>query len=195
MLSTKEKLLSVLVSYIKEGVNLDSISLSTIASEAEIGKSTVYEYFASKEEMICETYKYLLSQYEDILTSDIESMDFKGAFIEQIQKILFVMKDAKSLMDAIMNSHFDAFMRFDESIPMHMSQIQEKMNERFTGIIYLGVVEGILEQREPKPYTRNVIQAIVSGLLYQYVNKEITITEDDLCELIFKHVLQLLKSE
>ena len=193
MQTTKEKLLSVLVSYIKEGVNLDGISLSTIASEAEIGKSTVYEYFASKEEMICETYIYLLSQYEDILTSDIESMDFKGAFIEQIQKILFVMKDAKSLMDAIMNSHHDAFMRFDESIPKHMSQIQEKMNERFSGIIYLGVVEGVIEQKEPKPYIRNVIQAVVSGLLYQYVNKEIEIGEDDLCELIFTHVLQLLK--
>jgi len=193
MQSTKEKLLSVLVTYIKEGVNLGGISLSKIASEAEIGKSTVYEYFASKEEMICETYKYLLSQYEDILTSDIQSMDFKGAFIEQIQKILFVMKDAKTLMDAIMNSHHDAFMRFDESISLHMKKIQEKMDERFTGIIYLGVVEGVLEQREPKPYIRNVIQAIVSGLLYQFVNKEILISEDDLCELIFTHVLQLLK--
>lgn len=193
MQSTKDKILTVLVSYIKEGVNLDSISLSKIASEAEIGKSTVYEHFANKEEMICETYKYLLNQYENILTSDINSMDFKGAFIEQIQKILFVMKDAKTLMDAIMNNHHDAFMRFDDSIPIHMKQIQEKMNERFTGIIYLGVVEGVLEPKEPKPYIRNVIQAIVSGLLYQYVNKEIDISENDLCELVFTHVLQLLK--
>ena len=193
MQSTKDKILSVLVSYIKEGVNLDGISLSKIASEAEIGKSTVYEHFANKEEMICETYNYLLSQYEDILTSDINSMDFKGAFIEQIQKILFVMKDAKTLMDAIMNNHHDAFMRFDDSIPKHMKKIQEKMNERFTGIIYLGVVEGVLEAKEPKPYIRNVVQAIVSGLLYQYVNKEIEINEKDLCELIFTHVVKLLK--
>ncbi|MDO9628698.1 MAG: TetR/AcrR family transcriptional regulator [Acholeplasmataceae bacterium] len=193
MQSTKEKILSVLISYIKDGVNLDNISLSTIAAEAEIGKSTLYEHFSSKEDMICETYKYLLSQYESILTSDIESMDFKGAFIEQIQKILTVMKDAKVLMDAIMNSHHEAFMKFDQSIPHHMKHIQEQMDKRFAGIIYLGIVEGTLEQKEPKPYIKNVIQAVVSGLLYQYVNKEIEISEDDLCELVFAHVLQLLK--
>lgn len=195
MLTTKDKILSVMIDHIKKETDIKNISLSQIALEAEIGKSTVYEHFASKEDLISETYMYLLKQYEAILTSDIEKMDFKSAFIEQMAKISYVMHDAKMIMNAIMNNHQQAFPNFSKDIEKCVKNIQFMMNERFESIIYLGVVEGILPTRSPKPYMRHVIQALISGLLFQYVNGEIEIEETDLFDLIYTQTVHVIQQK
>lgn len=195
MLSTKDKILSVMVDHIKKETDIKNISLSQIALEAEIGKSTVYEHFLSKEDLISETYMYLLKQYEEILTSDIEKMDFKGAFIEQIAKISYVMHDAKMIMNAIMNNHQQAFPSFSRDIEKCVKNIQFIMNERFESIIYIGVVEGVLPMKSPKPYIRHVIQALISGLLFQFVNGEIDIEETALFELIYTQTVHVIKQK
>ncbi len=195
MLTTKDKILSVMIDHIKKETDIKNMSLSQIAIEAEIGKSTVYEHFTSKEDLILETYMFLLKHYEKILTSDIEKMDFKGAFIEQISKITFVMKDAKMIMNAIMNNHQQAFPSFSKEIDLCVKNIQHVMDKRFESIIYLGVVEGILTMKTPKPYTKHVIQALISGLLFQYVNGEIEIDEMDLYELIFNQTVLVINQK
>jgi AcrR family transcriptional regulator len=192
MQTTKDKILAAVVNYIKEGMT-DQISLAKIASDAEIGKSTVYEYFKSKEEMIEETYQYLLSQYESILMKDLEDMSFKGAFIEQLERNLIVMEDAASIMELLMNHHAEQFYKFGKSLEPKVLELQLKIKKRFEDILYLGVVEGVIEPRLPKPYDGYVIQAIMTGLLFQYVNHRMEISRDHLLELIYDEVLRRIK--
>jgi AcrR family transcriptional regulator len=192
MLTTKDRILSVLVDHIKTGTNLSNLSLSQIAAEAEIGKSTVYEYFSSKDELIGETFRFLLEKYDCILSAELEQKTFKLAFIEQIERILFIMKDAKDIMDAIMNNSKITYPNIQKNLESEMKDIQDKMNQRFEHIILMGVSENIIEMRPPKPYTKNVIQALISGLLFQYVNGEIQIGETELCELIYDYTLEVL---
>ena len=193
MMSTKDKILSAVISHIKEGDNLEQITISKIAAEAEIGKSTVYEHFSSKEDLVSETYLYLLNHYETILLSDIENMDFKRAFIEQIEKILFVMKDAKIIMNAIMNIDQASMIHQGKQMEAHAAVIRDKMKERFTSIFKLGIIEGIIEPKIPKPFTAHVVQALISGLLFQYINEAIDIRETELFELIYEQSLEIVK--
>ncbi len=193
MISTKNKILNAVVSHIKDGDNPKQITISMIAAEAEIGKSTVYEHFSSKEDMVSETYFYLLKHYENILMSDIQEMDFKSAFIEQIKKILFIMKDAKILMNAIMNFDQGSFIEQGKKIEGCAIEIRGKMQSRFESIIRVGVIEGIITQKTPKQHLGNVIQAVISGLLFQYVNDAMEIEENELYELIYDQVLLLIK--
>lgn len=192
MQTTKDRILSAVVSYIKEGLT-DQISLAKIASDAEIGKSTVYEHFKSKEEMIEETYRYLLSQYESILLKDISEMTFKGAFIEQLERNLIVMEDARTIMDMLMNHHADQFYKFGKSLEPKVLELQSKIASRFESIMKLGVIEGIIAPRIPKPYDRYVIQAIMTGLMFQYVNQKMEIERDQLLELIYHEVIERIK--
>ena len=194
MQSTKDKILSAVLAHIKEGTQLDHITISKIANEAEIGKSTVYEYFNSKEDMILETYHYLFDYYDLILTADSEHMDFKSAFIEQIKRVLFVMKDAKLIMNAIMNFDQQIFLNYGKQLEGCASDIRDKMKTRFESIIHLGVIEGIIDTKTPQPYIGQVIQAIISRLLFQYVNGAIEIEEEKLCELIYQHTLIAIKT-
>ncbi len=189
----KDKLLSVLVSYIKEGKDLEDIALSTIAKEAEIGKSTVYEYFSSKDEMIEETYRYLLKHYEDILLADVDLMDFESAFKEEIKRSLIVMKDAQTLMEAIMKHPSTKMMRLNHELKDEIKRIQDAMQKRFESIMRVGVIEQKIPARVPQPHKRYVIQALISGLMFQYVHQEIDVSEDELISLIYQEVINTLK--
>lgn len=188
----KDKLLSVLVSYIKEGKDLEDIALSTIAKDAEIGKSTVYEYFSSKDEMIEETYRYLLKHYEDILLADIDLMDFESAFKEEIKRSLLVMKDAQTLMEAIMKHPSSKMMRLNHELKGEIKRIQDAMQKRFESIMRVGVIENKIPAKSPHPYKRYVIQALISGLMFQFVHQEMDVTEEELITLIYQEVIQTL---
>ncbi|MFU8793496.1 MAG: TetR/AcrR family transcriptional regulator [Acholeplasmataceae bacterium] len=193
MQTTKDKIIDVVLSHIKSDSSISDLTLSKIATEANIGKSTVYEHFHSKEEIIIETYKHLLNNYEQILTSPIASEKFKEAFIEQLKKILIVMKDAKIIMDALLNQQQSAFMNIGDDIHKYASKIQERMNHRFIDIFEMGVKEGVISPLIAHPHKGRVIQALISGLIYQYVNDDFDVTEEALFELICEHVLLVLR--
>ena len=192
-MTAKEKLLNTLVTYIKNGVDLQSIALSKIAQDAEIGKSTVYEYFESKEQMIVETYRFLLKHYESILLQDIQAMDFKGALFEELSHTLIVLKDARSLMEAIMKVPYHEI-RLDQALKDEINAIQKAMEQRFANIMYLGAVEGVFPYRETRKETPYVIRALITGLMFQYINGEMEYTEDELLELIYQEIVRVIKA-
>lgn len=192
MSQTKDKIIQVLVEHIKQGTNLNEISLSKVAQEAEIGKSTVYEHFKNKEEMISSTYAYLLHKYQQILLEPIVMASFKEAFIAQIKRILCVMSDAKSIMDAIMNTQLEGIPSLSLEHQKLMENIQEQMNLRFTDIMTLGIQSNEIQVQNITPFTKNIIQALISGLLLQYVKGEMDLNDDGICELIFNQVLKAI---
>lgn len=192
MSQTKDKIIQVLVEHIKQGTNLNEISLSKVAQEAEIGKSTVYEHFKNKEEMISSTYAYLLHKYQQILLEPIVMASFKQAFIAQIKRILCVMSDAKSIMDAIMNTQLDGIPSLSLEHQKLMENIQEQMNLRFTDIMTLGIKSNEIQVQNITPFTKNIIQALISGLLLQYVKGEMDLNDDGICELVFNQVLKAI---
>ena len=192
MSQTKDKIIQVLVEHIKQGKNLNEISLSKVAQEAEIGKSTVYEHFKNKEEMISSTYAYLLHKYQQILLEPIVMASFKEAFIAQIKRILCVMSDAKSIMDAIMNTQLDGIPSLSLEHQKLMENIQEQMNLRFTDIMTLGIQSNEIQVQNITPFTKNIIQALISGLLLQYVKGEMDLNDDGICELVYQQVLKAI---
>ena len=194
MQTTKNRILSAVVDYIKDDTNLESITLSKIADKAQIGKSTVYEHFASKEDLINETYQYLLEHYRGILTQDLSALSFKEQFIEQVKNILTVMLDAKTIIDGIMNNK-DALVGMGKTVEDKVNCIQGEMEARFIQIFTKGVEENIVIYKQPTPYQGNVVQAIISGLLYQYANHMIDISKEDLYELVYRHVLNVINSQ
>lgn len=189
---TKDKILSVIVAHIKKGCNLESITLSMIASEADIGKSTLYEHFDNKEEMISETYKYLLADYESVLMKELTCNTFKDCLIEQMKKILEVMEDAITIMDAIMNHHRN-FIDAPANMEVIITDIKKKMDDRFRLIFKKGYQENIFKNQSV--YVGNIIQALISGLLFQYVNGDMKIKEEDLLLLIYDKIVLVLKDK
>jgi AcrR family transcriptional regulator len=194
MQTTKDRILQSVIEFIKEPDNLEQITLSKIAKKAGIGKSTVYEHFSSKEAIIIETYKHLLKHYEQILIEPLVTETFKSQFIEQLEKILYVMKDARKIMETLLSQSEHAFSNIHKDIQIHAKHIQQQMNLRFESIFTKAIKEGIITSKTDHPHKGRVVQAIISGLLYQYVNEDFVIDQDSLFKLIYDNIIVVLNA-
>lgn len=190
-MTTKDKILDVVVSYIKQGV-ISSISLAQIASDADVGKSTLYEYFKSKDEMIVETYQYLIKEYEKILLSPLTKTTYQDMMIEQLEHILTVMTEATTLMQTIMSQGQMTIFEIPKCMETSMITMKQKIDERFKFIFDQGIIEDKIRFTNPNPYLKHLIQAMMTGLMIQYVNKEIEISKEALLHLIFHQIQKLI---
>jgi AcrR family transcriptional regulator len=190
-LQTKDRIIEVVIEYIKQNIDVSQVSLSEIARKADIGKSTVYEYFENKDQLICDTYLYMLNEYESILFKPLVKKTFKLAFIEQIKRILDAMKNAKNLVDTIFSQQKHISYMNDKVIDEKLIEIKGNMEKRFFEIFTIGVKEGLFETEIELNKKRGyVIQALITGLLFQFINEQMEINEDELLELVYKEVLK-----
>jgi len=193
-MQTKDRIIETMIDFIKANKDITQISLSEIAKKAEIGKSTVYEYFSNKDELVCDTYMYMFDYYEKLIFKPLENQHFKSAFVEQVKRILDSMKDAKYIVETILNKHNEINYPNQEVLDYKLEEIRVKMEERFIDIFKLGIVQDQL----PSPLRQNkhrgyVIQALISGLLFQYVNDQTHLKESELLDLIFDEVIKTFK--
>lgn len=193
-MQTKDRIIEAMIDFIKEDKDISHISLAEIAKRAEIGKSTVYEYFSNKDELVCDTYMYMFDHYEKVLFKPLSETTFKAAFMEQVKRILDSMKDAKHIVETILNKHHQINYPNQESFDIKLDEIKTKMEERFINIFRLGIEEKAL----PMPFNQNktrgyVIQALISGLLFQYINEQTDLDEHELLDLIFDEVTKTFK--
>lgn len=194
-MATKDKIIKVVIDYIKQDKDVNQIPLSEIAKKANIGKSTVYEYFENKEALIQDTYMYLLNYYEQQILKPLKEKTFKKAFIEQISKILGAMKDAKRLVETMLNNHNQINFLNNQVVEEKMNEISNHMEKRFLEIFKIGVLEKYIPDDIKESPTRGyVIQALITGLLFQFINKQTDLTEEALLDLIYVEVYKALKN-
>ena len=192
---TKDKIIEVMIDFIKEDKDIAQISLAEIAKKAEIGKSTVYEYFSNKDELVCDTYMYMFNYYESILFKPLVEQPFKLTFIEQVKRILDAMKDAKHIVETILNKHNEINYPNQGVLDEKLDQIKKKMEERFINVFKLGIEQKVLDTPLKEDKTRGyVIQALISGLLFQYVNEQTDLNEEALLDLIYSEVIKTFKN-
>ena len=193
-MQTKDKIIETMIDFIKEDIDISQVSLSEIAKKAEIGKSTVYEYFSNKDELVFDTYMFMFNYYENLLTQPLKSVHFKAAFIEQVKMILDAMKDAKNIIETIMNKHHQINYPNQASFDRKLDVIKSKMEERFLSIFKMGVEQEIIRPPFKQDKTRGyVIQALINGLLFQYINDQTNLNEDELLNLIFDEVIKTFR--
>lgn len=193
MQTTRDKILDSVISFFKEEPSLSQVSMAQIAERANIGKSTVYDYFETKDALIEETYLYLLDKYQSTLLKDIDLVDFKTAMLEQLSLTLDVVEDAKMIMEAIMTSQNEMLIFNYKHCSRKINEIQKLMEKRFNSIFALGIQEKNIKVNISK-YTPNIIKALISGLMFQYTDEKIDIDRQGLLDLIYHELLKVLKS-
>jgi len=191
MLTTKDKILDSVISFIKDEPTLKQVSMSQIAERAGIGKSTVYDYFETKDALVEETYLYLFDKYHKILLQEIDMTSYKETMIRQLSLILEVVEDAKIIMEAIMAAQNELVVFNYKHCSTKIQSIQKAMEIRFGQIFILGTQENIIHVTN-KPYASNIIQALISGLMFQYTDGKIDISRQGLLELIYEEMVKVL---
>ena len=68
-MSTKDKIVDTVIELLQQNVKYEEISMTMVAEKVGIGKSTIYDYFNTKSELlIVSVYKYINILEQDLLS-------------------------------------------------------------------------------------------------------------------------------
>lgn len=190
MASTKEKIIEAVIETLNENFNYDEFSMSKIADKVGIGKSTIYEYFDSKSDLLIETIKGIVDLYiKQILIHDFTNLNFHDAFIMQILDII--------TCDFNKNAVFHIFTQLDlvvkvkeEEIKKIMEDAKKTVLERFAYIFHKGVEEGIITASYDAK-TEALISGLLSTMICRQINNSIG-TNEEIAEYLYNAVVKIL---
>ena len=186
---TKNKILDCTIEMLKCG-DMDTLSMSKIANKAEIGKSTIYEYFPSKEELV----KSALKREIDISLEDFLSVEMGKTLYESyyahMKKGLEIAEDAIKLV-GFPNSNNISFMNKEEIEEM-VSGALLPVFERLIEIYNQGVNEGTITPKRDFSDKLYVLAGFFKGMLLEKYKHHIP--DDEFLSDLYENVLILVNN-
>ncbi|GMQ58538.1 TetR/AcrR family transcriptional regulator [Vallitalea sediminicola] len=205
MISKKNLLYeSAMTIMIREGVN--GLTISKVANEANIGKSTVYEYFNSKDELIYKTINYMAERYVEEIQQKLftDNNGFEITIKGLIRVIITTIKQGNTnfiFMISECDKTFKSKADIHEQIKNIMLGVRMKLYNLLEDIIELGVDEGIID--EPKDKMTFVIwQNLLVILSYEFSGEDVFLEKNDITigddeeniNTIYNFLLKVFKS-
>lgn len=145
-------LYKAVMDYLYEGVDVNTLKISDITRKAGIGKGTAYEYFASKEEVICGGVLYYVAQF---LTGVQEQLANKATFEDSLQYLMDVLEQNLNERGCLIrvvhllmgNSHISLFLR--EAIQKGNAELPLVILDR---MVQKGIDKGEITKEYPVSY-------------------------------------------
>lgn len=188
-LATKNKILDCTIDMLKAG-DMDTISMSKIASNAGIGKSTIYEYFSSKEELVKEALrKEIDMSLEDFLSVKMGKTLYESVY-NHLKKGLDIAKDVIKLV-GYPSSNNISFINKEEIKEMTSGALLAVF-DRLTEIYYQGVDEKVIVQKRDFSSKLYILTGFFKGVLLEKYKHGIP--DDEFIDDIYENMLVLLNN-
>jgi len=190
-LTRKDEILAAVISKFKEEGFSSDLTISQIAKIVDIGKSTIYEYFNTKDDVFKEALLKISKESinEVINIDDIEKMNFEEAFKIQFRKLLEVSLKSRMVYQIFSK---DFMYRMPVSIRKDLKQkmedTREIVKERFILIFQKGVEEKLIN---PTPSTNLIFSSLIVGAIFRYSNSKLGISVNDFVDEMYKTMLKI----
>ena len=185
---------AVLNKFREEGFSTD-LTMTEIAKTCNIGKSTIYEYFKSKDDVIKNALMKMSKNSLDRLFNieNIETMNFEDAFKKQI-KILYQIACESRMMFEVFSNDFKS--QLPQSIQTELvckiHEVKDLIDERFAFIMLKGVKEGLISMGQDI-LSINVISGLVIGSMLRYSDADLDLDLNMFVDKIYEAILKLSK--
>ncbi|HHV39244.1 MAG TPA: TetR/AcrR family transcriptional regulator [Tepidimicrobium sp.] len=160
-----------IITLIKNGSNVYSITVSEIARSANVGKGTIYDYFDTKEEAIS---KAILYNIDKEIEYAIDRISLKNGFKDRYYEILNIVAENLQSKFCTINMLLSAggFQEFYEYLleqKQDASQYIRKIEKEIDKLLEMGFEEGVISIEEDIYYRRMVIKSAISSFV-GYIN-------------------------
>lgn len=134
--------------------------IEEIAELADVGKGTVYEYFASKQELYKEMVKMILADY----TRQMEDLFSEDQTVEERIRLLIEMH-LNYMIENCRHTpqNFDDSSGLDEELLSWMFDLRRQNNERLGEVFARGIARGELKAIDPE-LGANLVAGLLKGL-------------------------------
>lgn len=183
----KSQVLEATFNLMNTEAGIENVTVDEIARHAKVGKTTIFKYFGSKENLIHEVFKYFLTQMgENARKIMAENKPFEETIIAMSQiKIHFLEKINKQFYFDLM----DYFTKKDDNGLSLM--MQEYVNESYSlmlDLFHRGRKEGKVDLKYSDEFLLIYFQALVEGISSPHIYQRILPYTAQWTELLIKGV-------
>ncbi len=167
MKNRKNEILNVVLDILSNPNSEMKLSVGNVARELNIAKSTIYEYFSKKEEMIIGALTMLFENNKRMLLSveNFESMSFEEAFKAHMMRFLELADKNEIMQTYLHHPEVGALSVANKQVIMQrMRDTLDQIEERLDEVLDKGKEEGVLRKAIPKT-RKHTIQALIFGTI------------------------------
>mgnify|MGYP000545108992 FL=1 len=169
-MNRKDQIIEAVVNKFREEGFSTDLTMTEVAKTCDIGKSTIYEYFKNKDDVIKSALmKMSENSLEKVFNIEhIETMNFEDAFKAQMV-ILFEIASESRMMFEVFSNDFKSQLpqAIQAELMCKMHEVKELLEQRFIMIMLKGVTEGIISMDQDL-LSINVISGLVIGSMLRY---------------------------
>jgi AcrR family transcriptional regulator len=182
----KEEILDALIEmFSSHGIN-NNFTMKELAEKVNIGKSTIYEYFDTKDELlhqaVCRIVETGIEQIYSLQITDDEN--FEISFKKELQFLFNLSINSAHLLNLV-NPDFENIMpmEYKSEMKTQVNQVRSHYDKRFSDIFQKGIDEGVL--KGDNILTKNLmISSLIVGSIIRIANSTFKLNKQDLKEYV-----------
>lgn len=179
-MNRKEEIIKAVIDIFKEQGVSGEFTMSALASKLDIGKSTIYEYFKTKDEILTEAILYMIEHsIEQLLSREtIEYSSFEESLKAELNYMFELAKESHLLVSALAPKMKDSISKTCRiQIQEKLGKVNQFYTSKFTSIFVKGYEEGVFS-RVGNEYDEAMISAMIAGTVVMISNKYVTMFKD-----------------
>lgn len=196
MQEKKQQILKAVLDFLTKETK-EELTLNNLAKNLDMGKSTLYEYFSSKDEMIKEAILSMLNENVTYLLKDdnLDKKTFKEAFHDHLMKSFEMAKKNQMLQNIMENIDYYSMKKdLKDEIMMIAYKTYNLSKDYFIEIMGKGVSEGLFEDNQDSLLALN-LESLILGSIFMVSNPFVTIDEEAYIESLYQNVIVLLNQK
>jgi AcrR family transcriptional regulator len=168
----EEILLTVKEMMIHEGIDA-SFTMASLAKRLDIGKSTIYEYFQNKDELLKDALLMIIDEYvEEILQfEDLDEYSFEQAMKMQLERLMSKAYLSRMTLETFTKEHIHHIPpMYKDELQKQMQEIKERMAQRFIYLFEKALNEGVADESKMLS-NEDMIGSLVMGAIFKYIDE------------------------
>lgn len=178
-MSRKEEILDALiVIFRKQGIGSD-FTMSQLAKEVNIGKSTIYEYFSTKEEVLQLAICRVVDETVDVVQNrEVLQSGFEEVFKSELLTLFNIAFESRFLFSLITPGFKNTMHeQHQKEMSDKIQSVAKLYKSRFLSIFTEGITEGLLQPDLVKE-NQLIISSMVTGSIMNLANSKVELTDN-----------------
>lgn len=183
----KQQVLKAAFRLMNTDLGLENLTIDEVAKISGVGKTSIFKYFGSKENLIHEVFNFFMHQIEktsqEIIDKDIP---FEEALIAVSQnKIHYLDKISKQFYIDLMDFYTK---KGDNGLSLMMEQYSQRAHHLMLDLFHRGRKEGKVDLKYSDEFLLLYFQALVEGISNPLIYKRILPYTSQWTELLIKGI-------
>lgn len=196
-MSRRDQILDAVVDLFKDKGFRSDFTMVEIANTVNIGKSTIYEYFKNKDEILKEAVYRYMEQNIKILSERTtnENDSFEDAFKSEIRNVLGIASKSKTIIQTVSpNFMHNVPEEIRGEFKLKMEELRQTLTKRFTGYFQRGLQEGVFtgELNLEKAF---IITSMVAGSILIFDSESSQFSIDQTVDLLYSNVIRTINEQ